>query len=91
MSGTSTRCSQTRSATSTRVYASTVHCRPDSEAWNPRPIEGRATFTMVTSSPTMRRLIEQISRMPMRRRRLSSPITVGPPLICSELIIIILS
>ena len=46
---------------STSVYASTVHWSPESEAWKSFPMEGRATLTMVTSMPTMSRLMEQIA------------------------------
>ena len=34
-------------------------------------------LTMVTSRPTIRRLMEQMRRMPMRRLRLSSLIAAG--------------
>src|SRR3954469_13611323 len=33
-----------------------------------RPMDGRATFTTVMSSPTMKRLRQQMSRMPVLRR-----------------------
>ena len=56
-----------------------VHCRPETEACRSFPMEGRAMLTIVTSRPTIRRLMEQMRRMPMRRLRLSSLIAVGPP------------
>jgi hypothetical protein len=40
-------------------------------------MEGRATFTIVTSRPTMSRLIEQMRRIPIRRVLLSSWIAGG--------------
>ena len=43
----------TRKLASTRVYASTVHCRPDSEACRSRRIAGSATLTMEMSITTM--------------------------------------
>src|SRR5262249_17745149 len=45
---------------STTVYASTVHCSPEIPACNSRPTDGSATFTTVTSSPTMNRLMQQM-------------------------------
>src|SRR5215212_3430485 len=53
----------------TTVYALTDHCSQDSWASRWSPIAGRATFTAVTSSPTMKRLIEQMSRTRRRWRR----------------------
>src|SRR3954468_21495853 len=46
-----------------------------------RPIDGRATFTTVMSSPTMNRLNEQISRMPILPRRVGTDgsITIMKP------------
>src|SRR5215469_6459002 len=72
---------------STRVYASMTHCSPDTPARRSRPIDGSATLTIVVSSPTMNRLVQQIARMSTRRARLSScddtdssiPLTVGQP------------
>ena len=55
----------------TTVYASTVHCSPEMPACSSCPMVGSATFTAVMSSPTMKRLIEQMSRMPILRLRLS--------------------
>jgi hypothetical protein len=40
-------------------------------------MEGRATLTIVTSRPTIKRLMEQMRRMPMRRPRLSSFMAPG--------------
>ncbi len=57
---------------STTVYASTVHWSPERPASSSRPMDGRPTFTAVMSSPTMKRLREQMSRMPVRRRGESS-------------------
>jgi hypothetical protein len=37
----------------TRVYASTVHCRPLTDACSARWIDGKATLTVVTSMPAM--------------------------------------
>ena len=66
---------------STSVYASIVHCSPDTPACRSCPIEGRATFTMVTSSPTMNRLMQQIASTSSRREWLSSfgPMPVSMP------------
>src|SRR6201991_2216201 len=59
---TNTRLRPTRSASdppsinrlaSTTVYASIVHCSPATPVPKSRPIEGSATFTTVTSSPTI--------------------------------------
>jgi hypothetical protein len=58
---------------STSVYASTVHCRPDSVEWNERWMAGSATLTIVASKPTISRLIEQVTRMSRRRRRSGIP------------------
>jgi len=49
-------------------------------------MEGRATLTMVTSRPTMSRLIEQISRMPILRLRLSSWMATAGPFTCRTII-----
>src|SRR3981081_2232474 len=46
-----------------------VHCKPDSAEWKERPMDGRATLTMVASRPTISRLTEQIARTSRRRRR----------------------
>ena len=56
---------------STSVYASIVHCRPDTDECSSRPIDGSATFTIVLSRPTMNRLMQQIARTSIRRWRLS--------------------
>ena len=40
-------------------------------------MEGRATFTTVMSSPTMKRLMQQMSRTPILRLRLSSSISTA--------------
>ena len=56
---------------STSVYASIVHCRPDTGECSSRPIDGSATFTIVLSRPTMNRLMQQIARTSIRRWRLS--------------------
>ena len=60
-----------RLAITTR-YASIVHCRPETGAWKSRPIAGTATLMIVTSSPTMNRLRQQMASTRYRRRRLSS-------------------
>ncbi len=52
--------------------ASTLHCRPDTEACRSRRMDGSATFTIVLSSPTMNRLMQQMASTSRRRRRLSS-------------------
>src|SRR5689334_23508981 len=52
----------------TRVYASTVHCSPDSEEPRERWMAGSAMFTIVASSPTIRRPVEQITSTSWRRR-----------------------
>ena len=59
------------SPASTRTYASTVHWRPDIDAPRSRPIEGSATLTIVLSSPTMNKLMQQVARMTARRRGLT--------------------
>jgi hypothetical protein len=51
----------TSSAASTSVYASTVHWSSVTDAPSSRRIDGRARFTIVTSSPTMNRLMQQIA------------------------------
>ena len=53
---------------STRVYASTVHWRPASEEPSERWMAGSAMFTIVASSPTIKRPIEQIASTSWRRR-----------------------
>jgi peptide deformylase len=53
-------------------------------------MEGRATFTMVTSMPTMSRLMEQMRRTPTRRRRLSGPGVAAPATGVSKTIIVII-
>ena len=57
---------------STSVYASMIHCRPDTDECSSRPIDGSATFTIVLSRPTMNRLMQQMARTSIRRRGLSS-------------------
>src|SRR4051794_31348596 len=47
---------------STTVYASTVHCSPETPACRSPPSDGSATLTAVMSRPTMNRLMQQISR-----------------------------
>ncbi len=59
----------TRKLASTRVYASTVHCRPDSVACRSRPMAGSATFTMEMSITTTKMLVQQMARTSHRRRR----------------------
>lgn len=59
---------------STRVYASTVHCRPDTEACRSRRIAGNATLTMEMSITTTTTLAQQIASTRNRRRWLSSGI-----------------
>ena len=44
-----------------------VHCRSLTEALKLRWIEGRATFTIVTSIPTMNRLMQQIASTSLGR------------------------
>ncbi|GAA1313326.1 hypothetical protein Psi02_56970 [Planotetraspora silvatica] len=61
-----------RRQASTRVYASTVHCRPDTEACRSRRIAGRATLTMEMSITTTTMLAQQIASTRNRRRWLSS-------------------
>jgi hypothetical protein len=50
-----------RRLASTSVYASTIHCRPETGACRSRWIDGSATFTIVASMPTMNRLMQQIA------------------------------
>src|ERR1019366_3084311 len=59
----------------TSVYASTVHCSPVTVVCSSRPIDGRATFTIVLSSPTISRLMQQIARTRRRRARVSSELS----------------
>ena len=53
---------------STRVYASTVHCSPASEEPSERWMAGSAMFTIVASSPTISRPVEQITSTRWRER-----------------------
>ena len=63
---------------STTVYASTVHCSPASEEPSERWIAGSAMFTIVASSPTISRPVEQIASTSWRRRvRLMSVTVIG--------------
>src|SRR6266567_7343239 len=48
-----------------------THCRPETEACSPWEIVGSARFTMVSSSPIMNKLRQQMPRTAMRCRRLS--------------------
>ena len=57
-----------RRLASTRVYASTVHCSPASEEPSERWMAGSAMFTIVASSPTIRRPVEQITSTRWRER-----------------------
>ena len=61
-----------RRLASTRVYASTVHCRPETDACRSCWMDGSATLTIVLSRPTMSRLMQQIARISALRRLLSS-------------------
>src|SRR5689334_19545690 len=61
-----------RKLATTSVYASTVHCRPDTGACRSCWIDGSAMFRMVTSRPTMNRLEQQTASTSRRRLRLSS-------------------
>src|SRR5690242_12068701 len=61
----------------TRVYASTVHCSPDSEEPRERWMAGSAMFTIVASSPTIRRPVEQITSTSSRRRFELMSVTVA--------------
>ncbi|GAA4634950.1 hypothetical protein GCM10023196_078530 [Actinoallomurus vinaceus] len=54
-----------------------IHCRPETEAWRSRWIEGRATFTIVLSRPTMNRLMQQIARISRRRRWSGTAVSLG--------------
>src|SRR5215207_2476393 len=49
-----------------------VHCNWDTEACSSCRMDGRARLTMVESSPTMNRLMQQMARIRIRRRWLSS-------------------
>ncbi|KPM53622.1 hypothetical protein ACG83_23640 [Frankia sp. R43] len=53
------------------------HCRPAGDASKSRRSEGSAMFTIVLSSPTMSRLIEQIPSTANLRFLLSSTSTIG--------------
>jgi len=61
-----------RKQASTSVYASIVHCRPDTDACRSRRIAGNATLTMEMSITTTTMLAQQIASTSNRRRRLSS-------------------
>ena len=78
-----------RRLASTSVYASTVHWSPERDAWKSLPMEGRATLTIVTSMPTMSRLMQQMDRMPKRRRRLTTPGAAAAATGVSKTIIVI--
>ncbi|GAB3963632.1 hypothetical protein GCM10029978_022160 [Actinoallomurus acanthiterrae] len=52
-----------------------IHCRPETDAWISRWMEGRATFTIVLSRPTMNRLMQQIARISRRRRRFGGAVS----------------
>ncbi|GAA3155620.1 hypothetical protein GCM10020001_094420 [Nonomuraea salmonea] len=49
-----------------------IHCRPETEAFRSRRMEGSAMFTIVLSRPTMNRLMQQMARTSIRRRRPSA-------------------
>jgi hypothetical protein len=66
----------TRKPASTRVYASTVHCRPETEVCRSRRIAGSATLTMEMSITTTAMLAQQIVSTRNRRRGPSSPAVV---------------
>ena len=67
----------TRKQASTRVYASIVHCRPDTEACRSPRIAGSATLTMEMSITTTTMLAQQIVSTRSRRRRSSPPVSDG--------------
>ena len=52
--------------------ASTTHCSPESDACRSTRIDGRATFTIVLSMPTISRLMQQMARISIRRPRVIS-------------------
>ena len=56
----------------TSVYASMIHCGPDRDVCRSARSDGSAMFTIVLSSPTMNKLMQQIARMSMRLRWLTS-------------------
>ena len=56
----------------TTVYASMIHCSPETDAWKSRPIEGSATFTIVPSRLTISSAEQRMARISRRRRRVSS-------------------
>src|SRR5580704_3069405 len=62
-------------AASAMVYAATVHCRPETPACRSRPMDGRPTFTIVLSRPTMNRLMQHTASMRVRRARTAAPVT----------------
>src|ERR1700761_1996869 len=49
-----------------------VHCRPETDECRSLAIDGRATFTIVLSRPTMNRLRQQMASTSRRRRRVRS-------------------
>ncbi len=56
----------------TSVYASMIHCRPDTDAFRSARIDGSATLTIVLSVLTRNRLRQQIPSTRYRCRRVSS-------------------
>src|SRR3954468_1090733 len=64
-----------------------AHCRPDSGACRSRPMAGTAMFTIVLSSPTMSRLMQQMARMSRRRRRVGASAGAAT---CRTIIIMVL-
>src|SRR5215831_20978002 len=67
-----------RHEVSATVYAATVHCRPLTGACRSRPMDGRATLTMVVSSPVRNRLVQQMPSISPRRLG-NSPWRPRPP------------
>jgi hypothetical protein len=66
----------TRKLASTRVYASTVHCKPATEACRSRRMAGSATLTIEMSITTTAMLAQQIASTRDRRRWLGSGMRV---------------
>ena len=66
-----------RKLASTMVYAAVVHCSDDTDAPRSRRIDGNATLTIVTSIPTISRLMQQIASTSQGRARVTGSPAAG--------------
>jgi hypothetical protein len=73
----------TRKAASTTTYASTVHCRPDTEACRSRRIEGSATLTAAMSITTTTTLVQQIASVRCGRSTAADGQPSTPVVVCA--------